>query len=313
MNILVLSAGGPAAVGVIKSLRDMNFDGNIISIDYDELAVGFHLSDSYYIVPHAGNDELNFILHVKKIIKDNNISLILPSGPEIVQISYRKKLFESMGVRVFMSDYESIQLCRDKFIFYKKCKNKFLLPKTSLYYSDRVIEWFTNCIDFPLFAKPRMELGGSKGAMICKNFYTLEEDCEYIYQEILPGQEYTIDVLCDMESNPLVVIPRKRLQIKAGISSKGEIIKNGFIEKACFDMCKFLKLKGPVCLQMKEDIDGTPKFIEVNPRFGGGTYFTTLAGVNFCKLIIDMVNGKELVIPEPKLIKILRYYEEVII
>ena len=34
-----------------------------------------------------------------------------------------------------------------------------------------------------------------------------------------------------MESNPLVVIPRKRLQTKAGISSKGEIIKDEFIEK----------------------------------------------------------------------------------
>ena len=136
---------------------------------------------------------------------------------------------------------------------------------------------------------------------------------EYIFQEYLPGQEYTIDVLCDMKSNPLVVVPRKRLQTKAGISSKGEIIRDNFIEKACFDICKFLKLKGPVCLQMKEDKDGKPKFVEVNPRFGGGTYFTTLAGVNFCKLIIDILGGKELNIPEPKPITVLRYFEEIII
>ena len=121
------------------------------------------------------------------------------------------------------------------------------------------------------------------------------------------------DVLCDMESNPLVVIPRKRLQTKAGISSKGEIIRDKFIESSCFDMCKCLKLKGPVCLQMKEDKDGKPKFVEVNPRFGGGTYFTTLAGVNFCKLIIDMVEGRELNIPKPKPITVLRYFEEIVI
>ena len=39
MNVLILSAGGPAAVGVIKSLKDMNFDGRIISVDADELSL----------------------------------------------------------------------------------------------------------------------------------------------------------------------------------------------------------------------------------------------------------------------------------
>ena len=116
-----------------------------------------------------------------------------------------------------------------------------------------------------------------------------------------------------MASNPLIVSPRKRLQTKAGISSKGEIVKNEFIEKSCFDMCKFLKLKGPVCLQMKEDVNGVPRFIEVNPRFGGGTFFTTLAGVNFLPIILDLVNGHKPEISEPELIKVVRYYEEIVI
>ena len=63
---------------------------------------------------------------------------------------------------------------------------------------------------------------------------SLHRSSDYIFQEYLPGQEYTIDVLCDIESNPLIVIPRKRLQTKAGISSKGEIIKDNFIERRVF-------------------------------------------------------------------------------
>ena len=50
----------------------------------------------------------------------------------------------------------------------------------------------------------------------------------------------------------------------------------------CRNISKFLQLKGPVCMQMKEDELGSPKFIEINPRFGGGTYFTTLVS-QFCK------------------------------
>ena len=45
--------------------------------------------------------------------------------------------------------------------------------------------------------------------------------------------EYTIDVLCGLYGEVLSVIPRERLQIKAGISSKGRIIKDSKIEERC--------------------------------------------------------------------------------
>jgi len=304
MNILILSAGGPAAVGVIKSLRDFCFDGKIIAVDYNPLSVGFYLTDGYYVVPKDNSPD--FIPAIVEIVKNEEIDLILPSGTtdSARQIARNKDKFPS-NVNLFMSDYSNISICNDKLKFYEACKGNFPLPKTSMDYLD---------IEYPLFVKPRMELGGSRGARICNHIEDLDNrDLKFIYQEILPGQEYTIDVLCNMESNPLVVIPRKRLETKAGISSKGEIIKHTFIEEECFNICKYLKLKGPICLQMKEDEYGTPKFIEINPRFGGGTYFTTLAGVNFCKIILDIVDEKEPTIPEPKLITVLRYYEEIVI
>ena len=64
---------------------------------------------------------------------------------------------------------------------------------------------------------------------------------------------------------------------------------------------------------MKEDVNGKLKFIEINPRFGGGSYFATLAGVNFIEIILDLIKGKSLKIKNPNLITILRYYEEVVI
>ena len=77
----------------------------------------------------------------------------------------------------------------------------------------------------------------------------------------------------------------------------------------CSDLAKYLNLKGPVCIQLKEDVDGNPKFIEVNPRLGGGTYFTTLAGVNF----MDIIVNKPSVIPEPKEIMVVRYFNEIVV
>ena len=304
MNILLLSAGGPTAHGAIKSLRDINFDGRIVSVDSNPLSAGFYLSDSYHIVPKAF--EKDYLPKILQIVKDEEIDLIIPtSSYDILTISKNKHLFDC---ELFMSDFEAIDICSDKIKFYEKCKDRFPLPKTTLDYKD---------LEFPIFAKPKKHSAGSRGISLCDSIHNINclksSKYEYLYQEYLPGMEYTIDVLCDMDSNPIVVVPRERLQTKAGISSKGRIVRDEVIEKYCFDICKFLNLKGPICLQMKRSVDGTPKFIEINPRLGGSSYFATLAGVNFLEIILKIVDGQAYKVSQPEQVTILRYHNEVVV
>ena len=102
MNILVLSSGGPAAHGVIKSLRKIDTTVRIVSVDCYELSAGFYLSDSYYVVPKA--DENNYINTILEIVDKESIDLILPTGgDDIVTISKNSHLFKC---KLFMSDYD---------------------------------------------------------------------------------------------------------------------------------------------------------------------------------------------------------------
>ena len=64
---------------------------------------------------------------------------------------------------------------------------------------------------------------------------------------------------------------------------------------------------------MKEDINANLKFVEINPRFGGGTYFASLAGINFVEMILKLIDGKNINPPYPKEITVLRYYNEVVV
>ena len=245
----------------------------------------------------------DFLPKIKEIIEHEKIDLILPTSS--IELLYFEQFSDI--INVFMSSPDTIELCNDKWEFYNKVKDDFDIPYT---WQAIDIKW-NGC-----FARPRYELGGSRSTLHCKDIHqymsTYNSDIEYIYSEYLPGTEYTIDVLCDME-NPLVSIVRKRLETKAGISSKAEIIRDEHMENECKRMCRFLGLKGPVCIQMKDDENGVPHFVEVNPRFGGGTYFTTLAGINFVEIIISTLENNQLFINEPKLIKVARYYEEMVI
>src|SRR5438067_4754129 len=136
-----------------------------------------------------------------------------------------------------------------------------------------------------------------------------------IFQEFLPGTEYTVDVLSDLNKKPLMAVPRIRIQTKAGISTKGKIIKDPDLETNCMKIAKHVGIRGPSCIQMKESSERVIKLIEVNPRLGGGTIFTTLAGANFPAMILDMVmEGKEFSsLPKVSEITVIRYFEEVVI
>jgi carbamoyl-phosphate synthase large subunit len=133
------------------------------------------------------------------------------------------------------------------------------------------------------------------------------------FQEFLSGTEHTVDVLSDLNSKPVMAVTRIRLDTKAGISSKGKIVRRPDIEEICMQIAKQIGIRGPCCIQVKESKDGKIKLVEVNPLLCGGTIITTLAGANFPMLILDMIEGKQVQIPKISEVTVVRYFDEIII
>ena len=304
-DVLIPGAGGAAGIGAIKSLRMCKFKGKIVSTDADALSAGLYLADKGYVVPPA-NDP-SFFQKAIQIIEKEQINIILPtSGFDIVPYSKNKKVLENKGIIPVISDYEVVETCLNKEKFYYKLKDKFNLPYTTINHSKILFP----CIVKPIFGK------GSKNVFICNDenelSIILSKYDDMLIQEYLPGKEYTIDVLSDLDGTALIAIPRERIEVKAGISFKGKIILDKAIQEECLRIAEYLRIKGPSCMQMKCDREGVPKLTEVNPRMGGGTIMATYAGVNFPELIIKIVNDEKVEIPMIKEITMVRYYEEVI-
>ena len=127
INILITESGGPAAVGLIKSIKQLPYKVNIISTDMDKLAVGNYLSDYHYKVPKASDS--SYIDNILNIINKHNINILIPTGENDLQIiSKNKKLFEDLGCKLFISDFDVIKICQDKFKFWKHLNEKFIMP-----------------------------------------------------------------------------------------------------------------------------------------------------------------------------------------
>jgi carbamoyl-phosphate synthase large subunit len=310
-TVLVPGAGGAAAINTIKSLRMANFTGKIVSTDSNPLSAGFFMTDTHKVMPKI--EDPSFVNSLFQLVAQCNIEVLMPcSGFDIFPYSENRDRLAEIGVHAIVSDRDCLEICRDKMLTYNFLSGKFDLPFTTMD-PDKVR-------GFPVVAKPRFGKGSRDITKIEDesdlNYITRKYEkyqLQMIYQELLPGTEYTVDVLSDLDRQPLMAVPRTRLETKAGISTKGRIMRNSELEETCLKMAKAVGISGPCCIQMKESREADPRLVEINPRLGGGTIFTTLAGANFPAMILDMVNGTKVTIPQISEITIIRHFEEIVL
>jgi carbamoyl-phosphate synthase large subunit len=284
-----------------------NFSGKTVATDSTSLSAGFFMADVSEILPEA--EAHYYVKRLFEIVKKHHVSILLPtSGYDIYPYSANREALAEIGATAVVSDRETLEICRDKILTYNTMSGKHKLPFTT---ADA-----SKVKSFPVIAKPRYGKG-SRDIIKINN----EEDLNYvasnfgntIFQEFLPGVEYTVDVLCDMNKKPIIAVPRIRLQTKAGISTKGRIVRDAELEITCMNIARDAGIRGPCCIQMKESSEGQLQLIEINSRLGGGTIFSALAGANFPKMILDLLEGSEIKIPKVSEITVVRYYEEIVI
>jgi len=308
ISVLIPGAAGATAIGAIKSLRQVNFKGRIVSFDGEPLSAGFLMSDANYVVPTI-NQPAAFDL-VVPILVSEAIQVILPTSAVASAVFAKSAdLLSSLGIVFAGSESNVTDLCDDKLRFWHFVRNNFPVPA--------LIEIQNGQPDtYPCFIKPRFG-SGSYGSGLCiddiawRYFSSQGEDL--VVQEYLPGQEYSVDVLCSLEGIPLVAVPRERISSIGGVSVRSRVVKDRVIQDLCIRMASHLGIKGPCCMQLKRDAQGALKFTEVNPRLGGGSIVASLAGVNLPSLLIAMAAGEPISIGPFREITVVRVLEELIV
>ena len=122
---------------------------------------------------------------------------------------------------------------------------------------------------------------------------------------------YRIDILCDSNSNIVSSVCREVITQDRGLELKIKVVD--FNVKIFDKMCKILNIKGPVSFYCESnDPNGEFKLDNVNCNFSSGVYFNTLAGSNFTKIIIDILQNKDVTPVNPNNILAHRYNTEII-
>ena len=294
VNILISSAGRRGAL--VKCFKDTikrmeRCNGKVISVDASHLAAALYLSDKHYIVPRISDS--NYINILLNICEEENIKLIIPTiDTELLILSQNKEIFEKKGIRIAISDTKVIEICSNKlktFQFFKE--NNIPTVETFSYCQVDKIEK----LNYPLFIKPS---SGSASINTYKinNRKELDFFINYIdnpvIQEYAEGKEFTMDILADFNGKVLNVVPRERIEVRAGEINKGRTVKDGRLIEYGKNIVEKLGGIGPITIQCFKK-GSEIKFTEINPRIGGGYPLSFAAGANYPELLIRMVLGEK--------------------
>ena len=235
----------------------------------------------------AMKDE-KYIDNLIQICVDDHIDLLIPTiDTDLLVLSENKRKFEEIGTRVMISDPGMIRICRDKnhtSQFFVDCGLRAPMP---------VNDWKKYNSGFPAFIKPK-DGSSSINAFRIENEEELEtyvrqvEDC--IVQPFVNGREYTVDIFCDWDGNPISIVPRERMRVRAGEVLKTRICMDPSMIEEAKTICKAFKPCGPITVQLIRDDAGIDWYIEINPRFGGGAPLSMKAGARTAEAIIKMMD-----------------------
>ncbi|OCL27877.1 hypothetical protein U472_03415 [Orenia metallireducens] len=290
MNVLITTIGRRGTLTKIFKEELNKIGGKVIVTDNSPLAPALYQADNYYLTPRV--DDENYIERIIEICQKEEIKVIIPLLEKSFPIFDRARdIFKEKGIILLLSKAETFEKCKDKYKLYEYFKGNSILTPESYLCQDLGSDF-----SFPLFIKPRTGQG-SQDIFKVKDQKELNFFSKYIdnpiIQEYIEGTEYTIDTLSDLEGNLLSAVPRKRIEVRSGEVSKSVTVKDDRLINWAKNIIEDLGIIGPANLQAIITPEDEIKFIELNPRFGGGVPLSYQAGINYPLLISKMVKGEE--------------------
>ena len=276
-----------------RAAKQLGLNVTFFGTDANKLSSAWHLCDRKYVVKpitHPG-----YLKQLLTIVRNNKIDLLVPTiDSNLALFAENKGKFARLGCQVLISSPDVINICRDKRKTYRfLAKNGFNTPEV-MTPGEALAK---KSLKYPRFLKP-WDGSASRGSVIVRNreelaFYTKRiPNC--IVQEFVRGTEYTCDAFVGSDMKVHCVVPRKRIEVRAGEVSKGQIVKNKDIMNRTAELVEALGAgPGVITIQLILDSDKKIHFIEINPRFGGGAPLSIKAGANFPKWILQELVGQK--------------------
>lgn len=295
VNILILSVGTRNRI-VEYFKKELGCRGTVIATDCSPLAPALYAADRSFVVPPVGAE--GYLDTLLAICGECGVTCVLSLiDPEQGVLAAHRGDFLRAGAVPLVSGTEEVERCLDKYSMSRFLeRHGFSVVRR---YVDR--ETFhrdeeAGVVRYPVMVKPRRASASQNtGRAVCREqvdlCFRLHEDL--MIEEFIDGREFGVDAYVDLRSRkPAAIFAKEKIRMRAGETDKSRSVR----DENLFDLvAAFLGKSGLVGVV---DLDllksGNEYFItDVNPRFGGGYPHAHECGVNFVRLILNNIAGRE--------------------
>jgi len=235
--------------------------------------------DKYFQAP-AIEDTEAFTDFLQNICTSEKIDLIIPSSDK--EVRYWAFYATQFPTKVFVPNKEIVSLFCDKLEATNAVKSVGInTPKI-------IDNLFTNDLGKVIFRK-RVSVS-SQGIDIV-DFQTeksipnhFSED--WFAQEYIEGTEYAVDVFCDKSGTPKIIIPKRKLEMRAGATFRSQLVNRPDIIDACQRIYQEFTIPGFSDVEFIE-ANGKLYFIEINLRMSASAICGIIGSFNYVEQYLE--------------------------
>jgi carbamoyl-phosphate synthase large subunit len=281
-----------------------------LGVDADPLAPALYHCDERVVVPRIADPE--YVPTLAGLRGEHDVRLVVPLNDLDFPVLSRERERLAPAL-LLLPDPEAAERMSDKL----EAHHFFLangIPSPRSWAPEDV----PDDVRFPVLVKAREGFGSRNIHWAADRdelaFFLAYTNVPSFVQEVCLGEEFSIDVFCDMDARCLNAIPRTMLLSKGGESIKGASIQDRELIEHGARVAEIVGVKGPANVQCFREPDGSLPITDVNTRFGGGFPVPLAAGGRYPDLALALARGER---PEPRLgdfeegVIMTRYFSEV--
>jgi carbamoyl-phosphate synthase large subunit len=322
VTILATSVGNDGFPSVLQALKDApDRDVVVVGVDARREAAGLALSDVGVVVPPRSRPEA-LLTALLSLCRKHHVDVLFPLSTEDQEFfAAQRGLFVDDGVGVAVSDLACLEIANDKLALLDACRKAGIPcpryhPVTSLEDLERGAESL-GFPDAPFVLKLNRGTGMSGVKVVhaaidpldrLLDRYNLNVPYDAVAAalasiagalppmhvvEYLPGQEYSVDVLC-REGEVISSVVRARMASLFGLATHGVVRYEATADATARAVVGALRLSFVANVQLRDDQSGVPRLMEVNPRIPGTIGLTVAAGVNMPYSMVKLALGEPL-------------------
>ena len=262
-----------------------------IAVDVNPLAPALYHADRYTLVPRV--DDESYVAALRDVVTEHGVALVIPLT-DLDQAKLARSR-DDLGTLLLLPDADVVERLADKYLAHELFEER-NVPSPPTWLPSHV----PDDLPFPVLVKARVGFG-SRDIYRAENreqlaFFLGYTPVESMVQVQLQGEEFSIDVFCDLEGRCLNAIPRTMIESKGGESIKGMTIRDDALIELARETSEKLRLVGPANIQCFREPDRSHYVTDINPRFGGGFPLPLAAGGRYPELALGLARGER---PEP--------------